>query len=157
MQYISKSKMESILKNINEPCHILFCPKSLKFYPFNTHLSGPATFQVLSIHTGLQRWIVQYSSVAQSCLTLCNPMDCSMPGFPVHHQLPESAQTHVHRVSDAIQPSHPLPSPSPPALCCYTQMSLILGRFPGDTVLGSGQWLWELSSSPNKVLLDLRS
>ena len=51
---------------------------------------------------------VQFNSVAQSCLTLCNPMDCSMPGFPVHHQLSELAQTHVHRVSDAIQPSHPL-------------------------------------------------
>ena len=58
---------------------------------------------------------VQFSSVAQSCPTLCNPMDCSTPGFPVHHQLLEPAQTHVHRVSDAIQPSHPLSSPSPPA------------------------------------------
>ena len=47
---------------------------------------------------------------------LCDPMNCSMPGLPVHHQLPESTQTHVHRVSDAIQPSHPLSSPSPPAL-----------------------------------------
>ena len=56
----------------------------------------------------------QFSSVAQSCLTLCDPMDCSMPGFPVHHQLPELAQTHVHRVSDVIQPSCPLSSPSPP-------------------------------------------
>ena len=56
-----------------------------------------------------------FSSVAQSCLTLCDPMDCSTPGFPFHHQLPELAQTHVHRVSDAIQPSHPLSSPSPPA------------------------------------------
>ena len=55
----------------------------------------------------------QFSSVAQSCLTLCNPMDCSMPGLPVHHQLPEFTQTHVHWVSDAIQPSHPLSSPSP--------------------------------------------
>jgi len=51
----------------------------------------------------------------QSCLTLCNPMDCSTPGFPVHHQLPDLAQTHMHRVSDAIQPSHPLSSPSLPA------------------------------------------
>ena len=59
---------------------------------------------------------VQFSSVAQSCLTLCNPMDWSTPGLPVHHQLPEFTQTHVHRVSDAIQPSHPLSSPSPPAL-----------------------------------------
>ena len=58
---------------------------------------------------------VQFSSVAQSCPTLCDPMNCSTPGLPVHHQLPEFTQTHVHRVSDAIQPSHPLTSPSPPA------------------------------------------
>ena len=58
---------------------------------------------------------VQFSSVAQSCLTLSDPMNCSMPGLPVHHQLPEFTQTHVHRVGDAIQPSHPLSSPSPPA------------------------------------------
>ena len=57
---------------------------------------------------------VQFSSVAQACLTLCYPMDCSMPGFPVHHQLQELTQTHVHWVSDAIQPSHSLLSPSPP-------------------------------------------
>ena len=57
----------------------------------------------------------QLSSVAQSCLTLCDPIDCSMPGFPVYHQLPELAQTHVHRVSDTIQPSHALSSPSPSA------------------------------------------
>ena len=56
----------------------------------------------------------QFSSVAQSCPTLFDPMDCSTPGLPVHHQLPEFTQTHVHRVSDAIQPSHPLSSPSPP-------------------------------------------
>ena len=56
---------------------------------------------------------VQSSSVAQSCPTLCNPMDCSMPGFPVHHQLPEFTQTHVPWVGVAIQPCHPLPSPSP--------------------------------------------
>ena len=61
-------------------------------------------------------WVsVQFSSVAQSCLTLCNPMNRSMPGPSVHHQLPEFTQTHVHRVSDAIQPSHPLSSPSPSA------------------------------------------
>ena len=58
---------------------------------------------------------VQFSSVAQSCPTLCDPMNRSMPGLPVHHQLPEFTQTHVHRVSDAIQPCHPLSSPSPPA------------------------------------------
>ena len=59
---------------------------------------------------------VQFSSVAQSCLTLCNPMNHSTPGLLVHHHLPEFTQTHVHRVTDAIQPSHPLSSPSPPAL-----------------------------------------
>ena len=58
---------------------------------------------------------VQFSSVAQLCPTLCDPMDCSTPGLPVHHQLLEFTQTHVHWVSDAIQPSHPLSSPSPPA------------------------------------------
>jgi len=66
-------------------------------------------------------WLLNYSishqirSVAQSCPTLCDPMNRSTPGLPVHHQLPEFTQTHVHRVSDAIQPSHPLSSPSPPA------------------------------------------
>ena len=59
---------------------------------------------------------VQLSSVAQFCPTLCDPMNRSTPGPLVHHQLPESTQTHVHQVSDAIQPSHPLLSPSPPAL-----------------------------------------
>ena len=63
-------------------------------------------------------WVckVQFSSVVQSCPTLCDPMHRSIPGLPVHHQLPEPTQTHVHRGSDAIQPSHPLSSPSPPAL-----------------------------------------
>ena len=70
---------------------------------------------------GIQNWnyqvinSVQFSSVAQSCPTLCHPMNHSTPGLPVHHQLPEFTQTHVHRVGDAIQPSHPLSSPSPPA------------------------------------------
>ena len=58
---------------------------------------------------------VQFISVTQSCPTLCDPMNHSTPGLPVHHQLPEFTQTHVHRVGDAIQPSHPLLSPSPPA------------------------------------------
>ena len=56
----------------------------------------------------------QFRSVTPSCPTLCDPMDCSTPGFPVHHQLPELAQTHVHQVGDAIQPPHPLLAPSPP-------------------------------------------
>ena len=59
---------------------------------------------------------VQFTSVAQSCLTLWDPMDCSTPGFLVQHQLPQFTQTHVHQAGDAIQPSHPLSSPSPPVL-----------------------------------------
>ena len=75
---------------------------------------------------------VQFSPV-QSCPTLCNPMDCSTSGFSVHHQLPELAQTHVHQVSDAIQPSHPLSSPSAPAFTF-----LALGSFPVSQFLGAG-------------------
>ena len=59
--------------------------------------------------------LTQFSSVTQSCPTLCDPMNCSTPGLPVHHQLPEFTQTHVHWVGDAIQPSHPLSFPFPPA------------------------------------------
>ena len=66
----------------------------------------------------------QFSSVAQSCLTLCDPMNRSTPGLPVHHQLPEFTQTHIHRVGDAIQLSHPLLSPSPPALNLSQHQSL---------------------------------
>ena len=65
---------------------------------------------------------VLFSSVTHSCQTLCNPMDCSMPGFPVHHQLPELTQIHVHWVGDAIQLFHPLSSPSPPAFCLSQSM-----------------------------------
>ena len=61
------------------------------------------------------RSVHSVSSFARSCPTLCDPMDCSTPVFPVHHQIPELAQTHVHRVGDALQPPHPLSSPSPPA------------------------------------------
>ena len=66
----------------------------------------------------------QFSTVAQSCPTLCNPMDCNTPGLPVHHQLPDFTQTHVHWVSDAIQPSHPLSSPSLPAFNLSHHQSL---------------------------------
>ena len=68
--------------------------------------------------------LVQFSSVAQSCPTLCDPMNLSTPHLPVHHQLPEFTQTHVHRVGDAIQPSHPLSFPSPPAPNPSQQQSL---------------------------------
>ena len=71
---------------------------------------------------------VHFSSVAQLCPTLCDPMNRSTPGLPVHHQLPEFTQTHVHRVSDAIQPSHPLSSPSPPAPM-KVHISLVYTKF----------------------------
>ena len=73
-------------------------------------ISGTLKMRMISVAS------VQFSSGTQSCLTLCKPMDRSMPGLPDHHQLLEFTQTHVHWVSDAIQPSHPLSSPSPPAL-----------------------------------------
>ena len=75
-----------------------------------------AGFFATTLDFSLQPCSVQFISVAQSCPTLCNPMNRSTPGLPVHHQLLEFTQTHVHRVGDAIQPSHPLSSPSPPAL-----------------------------------------
>ena len=83
--------------------------------------SVPGILQARILHTSHQRQLpgldqsVQFSSVAQSCPTLCDPRTHSTPGLPVHHQLPEFTQTYIHRVSDAIQPSHPLSSPSPPA------------------------------------------
>ena len=97
--------------------------------PSHPLLPPPPPAFNLSQHQGLFQWVGFYasggqnigasalasvSSVTQLCLTLCDPMDCSTPGLPVHHQLPDLGQTHVHRVSDAIQPSHPLSSPSPP-------------------------------------------
>ena len=72
-------------------------------------------FTVLNTSTNTERILCQFSSVAQSCSTLCDPMNCSTPGLPVHHQLLEFTQTHVHWVGDAFQPSHSLLSCSPPA------------------------------------------
>ena len=72
-------------------------------------------FQFLTLNSGISIGSDQIRSVTQLCLTLCDPMNHSTLGLSVHHQLPEFTQTHVHRVSDAIQPSHPLSSPSPPA------------------------------------------
>ena len=84
------------------------------FNPWTTWLQNHKPKQSLLSKLGLNV-TVQFSPVTQSCPTLCDPMNRSMPGLPVYHQLPEFTQTHVHRVSDAIQPSHPLSSPSPPA------------------------------------------
>ena len=88
-----------------------------------------------------------FNSVTQSCSTLCDPMDCSMPDLPVHHQLPEFAQTHVHRVGNAIQPPHPLLSPPPPALnLCqhrvFSKKSFLCIRWPQH-------WSFSFSISPS--------
>ena len=100
---------------------LITCPKygrfSFSIRPSNEY-SGLISFRIdqLTFFKSDQTFSsVQFSSVAQSCLTLCDPMNRSTPGLLVHHQLPEFIQTHVHRVGDAIQPSHPLSSPSPPA------------------------------------------
>ena len=80
-----------------------------------TNLGSILKSRGITLPTKVPLSSVQFTSVAQSCLTLCDPMNRSTLGLPVHHQLPEFTQTHVHRVGDAIQPSHPLSSPSPPA------------------------------------------
>ena len=95
----------------------LFCLTS----SFCFHLDGLSS-SLSNLNLGLSIWMKwkpckqrQFSSVTQSCLILCDPMNRSMPGLPVHHKRPEFTQTHAHRVGDAIQPSHPLSSPSAPA------------------------------------------
>ena len=91
--------------------------------------------------------LFQFSSVTQSCPTLCDPKECSTPGFPVHHQLPELAQTHVRRVSDIVQTSHPLFSPSPPAFSLSQQQAL----FPWGSFLHqvAKDWSFSFSISPS--------
>ena len=98
---------------------------------------------------------VQFRSVAQSCPTLCDPMNCSTPGLPVHHQLLEFTQTHVHRVGDAIQPSHPLSSPSPPAsnppsIRVFANESTLSMRWPK-------YWSFSFSIIPSKEIPGLIS
>ena len=90
---------------------------------------------------------LQLSSIAQSCPTLCDPMDCSMPGFPVHHQLLELAQTHVHQVGDAIQPSDPLSSPFPPTFNLSQHQDLFQGVSSSHQV--AKYWSFSFSISPS--------
>ena len=93
---------------------------------------------------------IQFSSVAQLCQTLCDPMDCSMPGLPVHHQLLKLAQTHVHWVGDAIQPSCPLPSPSPTFNLCQHQ-SLPMSQF-----FASGSQSIRVSASVSVLAMNIQ-
>ena len=101
----------------------LFCPLFLNGSTFQAQWNAKSKSQpdnarptqlISTLPSSFSDILLQFSSVAQSCPTLCNPMNHSRPGLPVHHQLPEFTQTHVHWVGDAIQPSHPLSSPSPP-------------------------------------------
>ena len=100
----------------------------------------PVLYHLISSIFAISLFIVlQFSSVTQSYLTLCNPMDCSMPGFPVHHQLPELAQTRVQQVSDAIQPSHPLlppilPSSIFPSIRVFSNESVLHISWPSTGV-----------------------
>ena len=94
-----------------------FCIRERKYWSFSFSISPSSEYSgLISFRIDWYLYAsVQFSSVTQSCLTICDPMNGSMPGLPVHHQLPEFTQTHAHWVGDAIQPSHPLSSPSPPA------------------------------------------
>ena len=97
--------------------------------------------------------LFQFNSVTQLCPTLSNPMNCSTPGLPVHHQLPEFTQTHVHQVGDAIQPSHPLSSPSPPApipssIIVFSKESTLRMRW-------SKYWSFSFSIIPSKEIQGL--
>ena len=113
----SQAKVEGITwwlyvhKNFNLVQHFSWGSSSLgtTYCPSRNRISS-SKFIAAKTH---QFSSVQFSSVTQSCPTLCNPMNHSTPGLPFHHQFPEFTQTHIHRVSDAIQPSHPLSSPSP--------------------------------------------
>ena len=98
------------------------------------------------VHTHGSVSLSQFSRVAQSYLTLCNPMDCTMPGSPVLHQLPELAQTHDHQVSDAIQPSHSLLSPSPPAFNLSQHQGLLQCVSSSDQM--ARYWSFSFSISP---------
>ena len=112
---------------------------SLSHYPWCVYVDQHETQSSQS--NPEEKYQVHFSSVAQSCPILCDPMDYSTPGPSVHHQLLESTQTHVHWVSDAIQPSHPMPSPSPPALNLSQHQSLF------KWVISSHQWpkYWSFS------------
>ena len=111
------------------------------FFPFHLGLIIHLTQRVVRIKYDILHEVlstvfslVQFTSVSQSCMNLCHPMDCSTPGLPVHHQLPELTQTHVHWVGDAIQPSHPLLSPSPSCLQSFPAS----GSFPMSQFFVSG-------------------
>ena len=128
------------------------------------HVLLQGIFPTQGLNPGLPhcRWILyhlshqfssfQFSSVAQLCPTLCNPMNRSTPGLLVHHQLPEFTQTHVHRVGDAIQPSHPLSSPSPPAF----KLPQCQGLFQMSQLFASGGQSIGVSASTSVLQMNIQ-
>ena len=104
--------------------YVFQCCSLKSSHPHLLPLSPKVCYLYLCLFCCLMYRVIQFSSVAQLCLTLWNPMDCSAPGLPVHHQLPEFTQTYVCQVGDAMQPSHPLSSPSPPAFNLSQHQSL---------------------------------
>ena len=145
---------------------LLFCLKSLLgslwvyldvdqgVYSVQAALFSPSlnvSLSTLWLFPQVRFFPFQFSSVTQLCLTLCDPINCSLPGFPVYHQLLEIAQTHVHWVGDAIQSSHPLLSPSLPAF------SLSIRVFSSESVLTSGgkDWSFNFSISPSNEYSEL--
>ena len=127
--HVKKKKKGQIWRiSENEMVSLCFFPRCRALYPVRSS--------------------VQFSSVAQSCLTLCDPMNCSTPGHPVHHQLMEFTQTLIHRVDDAIQPSHPLSSPAllppiPPSIRVFSNESTLRMRWPK-------YWSFIFGISPSK-------
>ena len=125
---------------------ILYClsHQGSPVYVYIYHRYFYILFQILSPY--------QFSSVARSCPTLRDSMDCSIPGLPVHHQLPELTQTHVHWVGDAIQPSHTLSSPSPPAF----NLSPASGSFPMSQFFTSSGQIFGVSASTSVLLRNIQ-
>ena len=129
------------VSSVTQSCPTLCDPINRSMSGFPVHHQLPEFTQT---YLNSEMSSVQFT---QSCLTLCNPMDCRISGFPVHYQLPEPTQTHVHHVGDAIQPSHPLSSPSPPALnlsqhqgfrgCLITFKVRMIKQVIGIEVLGA--------------------
>ena len=108
--------VHQLIKRINKMWYIHKIDYYVAIKRNEVHITTWMSLENIMLSERSQTHKYQFSSVTQSCPTLCDPMNRNMPGLPVHHQLPESTQTHVHWVRDAIQPSHPLTSPSPPAL-----------------------------------------
>ena len=143
----------SFNKNIFKPWQVLLKISSQnKHYKNTTLMNNKDIFRLFIPIEPLPynaQCLVQFSSVAQLCLAICDPMDCSMPGFPVHHLLPELAQTHVHQVGETIQPSHPLSSPSSvfPSIRVFSSESVLRIRW-------SKYWSFSFSISPSSDIQD---